>query len=81
MAAAQTQRTNQLNHSIDAKTILRDVKREFWIILALAVSISLLSFMPLTFAIASVLRRLHNRNCIRLQRIEDELLRSLDKQQ
>lgn len=42
--------------------------------------ISLLSFMPLTFAIAGVLRWLHNRNCIRLQRRE-ELLRSLDKQQ
>ena len=43
--------------------------------------ISLLSFMPLTFAIASVLRWLHNRNCIRLQRTEAELLHSLDKQQ
>ena len=43
--------------------------------------ISLLSFMPLTFAIASVLRWLHNRNCIRLQREEDELLHALDKQQ
>ena len=43
--------------------------------------ISLLSFMPLTFAIASVLRWLHNRNCIRLQRREDQLLHSLGKQQ
>ena len=43
--------------------------------------ISLLSFMPLTFAIASVLRWLHNRNCIRLQRIEGELLHSLSKPQ
>lgn len=43
--------------------------------------ISLLSFMPLTFAIASVLRWLHNKNCIRLQRIEGELLHSLEKQQ
>ena len=43
--------------------------------------ISLLSFMPLTFAIASVLRWLHNRNCIRLQRAEDELLHPSDKQQ
>ena len=42
--------------------------------------ISLLSFMPLTFAIASVLRWLHNKNCIRLQRIEGELLHSLEKQ-
>ena len=43
--------------------------------------ISLLSFMPLTFAIASVLRWLHNKNCIRLQRIQGELLHSLEKQQ
>ena len=43
--------------------------------------ISLLSFMPLTFAIASVLRWLHNRNCIRLQRAENESLHSLDRQQ
>ena len=43
--------------------------------------ISLLSFMPLTFAIASVLRWLHNRNCIRLQRAENELLHASDKQQ
>lgn len=42
--------------------------------------VSLLSFMPLTFAIASILRRLHNRNCIRLQRTEEKLLHSLDKQ-
>ena len=43
--------------------------------------ISLLSFMPLTFAIASFLRWLHNRNCIRLQRREEQLLHSLGKQQ
>ena len=43
--------------------------------------ISLLSFMPLTFAIASVLRWLHNKKCIGLQRTEAELLHSLDKQQ
>ena len=43
--------------------------------------ISLLSFMPLTFAIASVLRWLHNRNCIRLQRREEQLLHPLGKQQ
>ena len=43
--------------------------------------ISLLSFMPLTFAIASVLRLLHNSNCIRVQRIEAEMLHPSEKQQ
>ena len=42
--------------------------------------ISLLSFMPLTFAIASVLRWLHNSNCVSLRRAEEELLHSPDKQ-
>ena len=43
--------------------------------------ISLLSFMPLTFAIASVLRLLHNSNCIRVRRIEAQLLQPSQKQQ
>jgi hypothetical protein len=43
--------------------------------------ISLLSFMPLTFAIASVLRLLHNSNCIRARRIEAEMLHPSEMQQ
>ena len=42
--------------------------------------ISLLSFMPLTFAIASFLRWLHNSNCVRSRRAEEELLHSGDMQ-
>ena len=42
--------------------------------------ISLLSFMPLTFAIASFLRWLHNSNCVRSRRTEEELLHSPDMQ-
>ena len=42
--------------------------------------ISLLSFMPLTFAIASFLRWLHNSNCVRSRRTEEELLHSGDMQ-
>ncbi len=35
--------------------------------------ISLLSFIPLTFAVASVLRVLHNRTCLRAEQMENEM--------